>query len=195
MSDVQDANSSFTDQLRQIFLYLKNFLKNPLQEISYLPNWPWIVVLYVQVGLSMISGAIAGLITFNNWKVLQGVFLFPIVSTIIGLVLSSFFYYYFQVFEKKTVSYLKLTTLVFISYAPFYIFYIPSDYFAVSSLFGMAFTGMLLVVGLHSNFGLEKRRAIRMVGILFLLVFILWGYEKIRNMRMDRSAEQQMSDM
>ena len=98
----------------------------------------------------------------------------PVVSTIAALLLTLFLYYYFQFFENKTEDYRKLFTLVILSSLPFYVFQILSEYFAPVTLIGFAFTSLLGVVGLCENFGVQKKRAYQIVGLLFILILIAW---------------------
>src|SRR5688572_721871 len=86
----------------EIFYYLKNFARNPMMEIGRLPDWNWPRVMFLQISLTIISGIMSAVImkSFSTWKLAQGIIVFPIVATTIGLILASFFYYYFQVFEK-----------------------------------------------------------------------------------------------
>jgi hypothetical protein len=176
----------------EIFHYLKNFAKNPMTEIGRLPEWNWTRVMFLQLILTVTSGVMSAFVVrnFSTWKLAQGIIIFPFVATTIGLILSSFFYYYFQVFEKRTVSFLKLVTLVFISNTFFYLFHIVAGYFAFGDILGMAFSGMLLIVGLTENFEMQKRRSIRLVGVLFALIFLVWAAEKLRDSRLVSSVSQ-----
>ncbi len=98
--------------------------------------------------------------------------------------LALFFYYYFQIFERKTVSYKKLYTLVVLANIPFLIFHILSNYIAVINLVGTAMTGLILVVGLNHNFAMEKRRAVRLVSILYITLALIWAYNQYEVMNL-----------
>lgn len=176
--------------LQEIFLYLKDFFRNPLKEIRRLPSWNWPRILTMQMGFSILSGALSAIVTseFSTWKLAQGIFVFPFVATVIGFILASFFYYYFQVFEKRTVPFIKLSTLVFLANTFFYLFHVASGFLAITDILGMAFTGMLLIVGLSDNFSLQKTKSIRLVGALFILIFVIWAFEKIQATRLVRSV-------
>lgn len=180
----------------EIFHYLKNFARNPMVEVGRLPDWNWPRVMFLQISLTIVSGIMSAIImkSFSTWKLAQGIIVFPIVATTIGLILASFFYYYFQVFEKRTVSFVKLSTLVFLSNTFFYLFHIAAGYFAFSDILGMAFTGMLITVGLTENFQMEKRRSLRLVGVLFFLIFVIWVFEKMRDSRLVSSVSQSINE-
>jgi hypothetical protein len=188
MRDVSPAHDNI---FREIFHYVSQFVRHPLKEIAHLPNWNWPRILIMQITLSVISGMGSALVMrdFSTWKLAQGIFVFPFVATIIGIIFASFFYYYFQVFEKRTVSFLKLVTMVFLANTVFYVFHIPSGYFAFSDILGMAFTSMLLTIGLTENFEMAKRRALRLIGVLFVLIFVIWAFEKMRDSRLVHSVD------
>jgi len=92
--------------------YLIDYVKNPVQKISNLPDWNWPTLFTVHVLLSIVSGVLAGLIKFNFYRVAFGLFLMPLVSTVSTLMMSLFLYYYFQFFEKRTENFRKIFTLV-----------------------------------------------------------------------------------
>src|SRR5690606_17311281 len=120
MRDVTPGSESI---FRDIFLYLKVFLRHPIHEIRHILDWNCLRVLTMHVLLVIISGILSAFLTtrFSTWKLAQGIFFFPIIATLIGIALASFFYYYFQIFEKRTVAFNRLCTLVFISMTVFYL--------------------------------------------------------------------------
>lgn len=168
---------------REALLYVQKFLRRPLEEIARLPDWTLTQVLVVHGLLALVSGVLSGFFPFGLWRVLQGLILFPILVSVMASLLSAFLYYYFQIFERRTVSYVKLFTLVAFSNLPFFLFHIPSALFPPSDLFGLAMASILLVIGLTENFGMEKRRSLRLVGLLFGLLFLLWLAEKVLSSR------------
>lgn len=176
--------------LNEIFYYLKKFAAHPLQEIKHIPDWNWSRVLTLQIVLSLISGILSALVTteFSTWKLLQAVVFFPLISTITGLILASFFYYYFQVFEKRTVSFIKLAIVVFLSTTVFYLFHSIAGLLVFFDILGMIFTGILLVVGLTENFQMPKKNSVRLVGVLVILVFSVWATGQVRNARLSTTG-------
>lgn len=155
-------------------VFLIWFFKNPIEHIKRLPRWSLRNILLVHLSFSIASGAIAGFISLKFWNILFGVLAFPFISMTLTLVLSSFIYYYFQVFEKKSVDFVRLLSVVVFANFPFFIFQIASNYIPIISIIGLLFTGMLLIVGLTENFKMTKRRAIRLVGTLWFLIFLVW---------------------
>lgn len=171
---------------KKSIVFLLWFFKNPIEHIKNLPKWSLRNILTVHFIFSITSGTLAGLISLKFWNILSGVLAFPLISMTLTLVLSSFFYYYFQVFEKRTVEFIQLFQLVVFANFPFFIFHIASNYMSFISVVGMMFTGMLLIVGLTENFSMTKKRAIRLVGALWFLIFIVWLLNKMSVDKMDR---------
>lgn len=172
MRDVSPGEKQI--DIKKLVQFLIEFVKNPVQGISILPDWNWPSVLTIQVLLALASGILSGLLKLNFYRVLYGIFLMPVVTTVSALLLALFLYYYFQFFENKTESYRKIFILVILSSIPFYVFQIISEYFAPISLIGFAFTALLAIVGLCENFNVEKKRAYIISGGLFVLVLVAW---------------------
>ena len=161
------------------FQSLKRFLLQPIREISQLPNWTLSRTLAVQALTSALSGVIAGLLPLSLWRFLNGLIFFPFLVTVMTAVLASFFYYVFQILDRRTVPYTRLLNLVFFANLPYLIFHVSSSLFPFADLIGLSMSALLLTVGLSENFNLEKKRAMKWVGFIFVLLFILWGTEKI----------------
>lgn len=173
MRDVTPHGQNTVD-VKELIQFLIEFIKNPIQKISRLPEWNWPSLFVTHVLLAITSGVLAGLLKFNFYRVAAGLFLMPIVSTITALLMSLFLYYYFQFFENKTESFKKIFTLVILSSIPFYLFQVVSEYISSISLVGFAFTSLLGIVGLVDNFRVDKKRAYQLVGVIFLLVVAAW---------------------
>ncbi len=171
--------------------YILQFLKHPIYEIGHLPNWSWKTLIWVQIICAMISGFIAGLTKPGFFSILAGIIVTPFVATMMVSVLTAFLYYFFQVFEKKTVPSLKLFTLAVLSSIPFFILQIGSSLLPPITLIGFAFSTMLIAVGLTENFQMEKRRAIRLASVLFAIVLLVWIGNKVANYRLDRVGSHQ----
>ncbi len=185
MSEVRDVtpHTPFREALR----FVVQYLRHPLREIAKLPDWQWPLLITLTILFAIISGVITGLIPPNPYRIAAGLLLSPFVSLVLTTVMSIFFYYYFQVFERRTCSLRRLYTLVFFANIPFYIFQTISDVVWVITPVAFAFTAFILVVGLVENFHMEKRRALRLIGIIFSLVILIWAWNKIDIGRMERA--------
>ncbi len=170
---------------KKSIVFLIWFFKNPVEHIKRLPKWSLRNIVLVHFLFSIVSGTLAGLISLKIWNIFFGILAFPFVSMTLTLVLSSFIYYYFQVFEKRSVDFVTLLTLVIFANFPFFIFHIASNYIPPISIVGLLFTGMLLIVGLTENFKMTKKRAIRLVGALWFLIFLVWLYNRLSVQKMD----------
>lgn len=174
-------------RIRDSVTALKNFARHPLDEVARLPDWSFKHVAVVQLIIAAVSGVLAGFMDPGFWKILQGLILFPVFALILNLLLSSFFYYYFQIFERRTVSFQKLFALVFFASLPFFLFHVASYVFVIADLFGLAMTAVLLVIGLTENFQLHKKRSLRLIAVIFSLLFLLWVMERISSARRDQA--------
>lgn len=172
MRDVSPDQKSI--DIKSLIQDLIAFVKNPIEKIAKLPDWNWPSVFTIQILLALCSGLLSGLIKLNFYRVLYGLFLMPIVTTISALLLALFIYYYFQFMENRTESFRKIFILVILSSIPFYIFQIVSEYFAPITLIGFGFTSLLAIVGLNENFKVERKRCYFLIGGLFLFVLLAW---------------------
>lgn len=186
MSTIDQFEMKLREKLKETISYIIRFATNPIQEVKSLPNWGYKHLLLVHLVISVASGVLTGLVTLSFLNVLFGIFLLPIISLVMIFILTAFIYYYFQVFERRTVSVQNLLTLIIFANWPFFIFQIPSHYLPPLTIIGFAFTGLLLVVGLTKNFQLEKKKSFRLVITLFAVVFLVWLWNQIDLSRMDR---------
>lgn len=160
--------------LKALLTYLVEFIKHPVKNISPLPDWNWSSLISVHIMLAVISGVLAGLLKFNFYRIANGLFLMPFVSTAIVALFSMYLYYYFQFFENRTESFLQVCKLVVLSAIPFYLFQVIAEYFAPISIVGISFASLLAAVGLSENFKVEKKRALQVVGIMYALTLLAW---------------------
>lgn len=190
MSDYRDVTpNSGSDPLKtakEVARYIINYLRHPIQNIAHLPDWSWTVLLVTLVAVSIGSGVLTGLVPPNFFRIMSGIIISPVVGVVTSFIGSLFMYYYFQVFEKRTCSLRKIFTLIVFANIPFFLFQVGSEVIPPITLVGFAFTAMLMAVGLTENFQMEKRRALRLVVILFSIVFIIWLANRIDVARMDR---------
>lgn len=189
MSDYRDvtpkSNPHF-ETTKEVLAYILDYLRHPVERIKSLPDWSWTVLLVTLVALSMGSGVLTGLIPPNFFRVMGGFIISPIVGVTTTFIGSLFIYYYFQVYEKRTCSLKKIFTLVLFANIPFFVFQVGSELIPPITLVGFAFTALLMAVGLTENFQMDKRRSIRLVTILFAIVFILWLWNRIDISRLER---------
>ncbi|MBV2169759.1 MAG: YIP1 family protein [Bdellovibrio sp.] len=189
MSDYRDVtpkNAPQYETAKEVFRYIVNYLRHPVEKIKSLPDWNWTVLVITLIVLSMGSGILTGLVPPNFFRIMGGIIISPIVGVVTTTIGALFIYYYFQVFEKRTCSLRKIFTLILFANVPFFIFQVGSEMIPPITLVGFAFTALLMAVGLTENFQMDKRRALRLVTILFAIVFIIWLWNRIDISRLER---------
>ena len=186
MSDYRDVTPKPESAVtaKEVFKFILNYLRHPIEKIRQLPDWNWTVLIVIQVLVSMASGVLAGLIPPNFYKIMGGLIVSPMVGVVTGFIGALFIYYYFQVFEHRTCSLRKIFTLIMLANIPFFVFQVGSEMIPPITLVGFAFTALLMAVGLTDNFQVDKKRALRLVVVLFSVVFILWLWNRIDIARM-----------
>lgn len=167
---------------------LLRFLRHPLHEIKNLPDWEWQRLIFLQVSVTAMSGALAGLIDKKiSLSILVGLFTMPILTFISLTVCTLFFYYCFQIFANQTISLRKLFTVILFANIPYFIFQILAGLVPPITLVGLAFTAILLLVGFVETFGIDRKLAIRIIGGLYALILCMWIWEQINSSRWERN--------
>ncbi len=179
---MRDVTKSFDkSDMVSILKSLFTFLKNPIAEIGNIPTWSMTLILVIQVAIALGSGFLASLINFSVHHdfLIAVIFLRPIFAIFLNILMSLFLYYFFQIFEHKTVSFQKLSTNVLFAFLPFFVFLIASEIFKPIILLGFAIAALVLVVGLTENFSLERKKALRLMGIIYATVLASYLWYKL----------------
>lgn len=175
------------NEVREINSYLIPFVKNPIEKIKTIPDWTWTRLIWLQMSIAAATGALAGLVEHKlSWSILVGAFISPILTLITLSIASLFFYYCFQIFSERTLQPRKLFTIVLFANIPQFIFQIVTSYIPPIYLVGLAFTGILLLIGLVENFHLDKKLTIKIISSLYAIFLALWISNKISAMKTDR---------
>ncbi len=153
------------------------FLRQPWTEITHLPDWDWKKLILFLYSISALTGAIGGLTEKKIiGSVFVGIFISPIVIFIMVSIGTLIFYYSLQLFFRQTASWRKIFTLLVFANIPLILFRVVSSFFPAINLFGLVIAGILLVVGLNHHFQIETKKAIRLIGSLFICLIITWIY-------------------
>jgi hypothetical protein len=176
-----------TAELLECKEFLFAFLRHPLKEIPRVPDWSWQRLLLFQVTLTMATGALGGLLSLHIFSILTQMILMPILTLITLMVCCLFFYYSFQIFADRTISFRSLFGTVFFANIPFFIFQIVSVHFSPVALVGLGFTALLLIVAFVDRYLLPKKIVIRLIGALYVMFFVIWIAGKIDGSRIDKS--------
>lgn len=165
--------------LRETLSSVGRFLRHPFEEIARLPSWKWQQALILQWSGAVLAGLIAGLFPFSLWKIIQGTILFPVILSLMAALMGAFLYYYFQIFENRMVPFHRLFHLVVIANLPFLASHALATWFSFFHVLGLGAMALLLIVGLTENFGVEKMRSVKLILLIFGLLFSLWVAEKV----------------
>lgn len=180
------TKDQFINELLDVKKVLLTYIKHPIQQIKYLPDWHWPKLILVQAAFTAVCGALAGLLEEKIiFSVIAGLISMPFITLVTVAVSSLFFYYCFQIFADKTVSFRKLFTIVFFANIPHFIFQIASGYLPPVILVGLAFTALLLVVAFTEHFVVEKKLVIRIIAALYAIFFVIWIIGRINSSRIE----------
>jgi hypothetical protein len=182
MADLRDVTSSALDRMQEFKLIGKlliEFLKDPIAEIKKNLDWSWLKTVIVYATLSIAAGLLNGIISTNIYNLFFGLIFMPIITFVTSHVLSGFFYYYFQIFERRQVHFLGIFHMVILANVPFLIIHTISSLLQPLTLLGLASSAFLLIVGLTDKFNVIKKRAIQIVSALYFLIFAVWLWEKV----------------
>lgn len=195
MSAPRDVTPHFNDSLKKDFSLILNFLKNPIEGMKLRLDWSWKRTILIHVIISIAAGVLNGLIPPNVYNIAYGLIFLPLITFVTSHLLAGFFYYYFQVFEKRTVDFLPLLHMVVLTNVPYLAIHTLTSLLPPLTLLGLCFSGLLLVVGLADNFKLDRKRAMKLVAILVVMIFAVWLWEKIDVSRISRSLSGPYQDV
>jgi len=144
-------------------------------------------LIFVQVLVAAITGALSGLVGRSFLGIISGAIFTPILTLITILVSSLFFYYTFQIFAGVTLPFRRIATVVFFATLPFFIFKILSDLVPPIVLIGLAFTSVILIVGFVENFRLPKKLVVRIILGVYVMIFLVWAWGRWDSLRLERN--------
>lgn len=167
--------------------FLFRYIRHPVQQITKIPDWSWKRLLTIQAVLTMLTGALSGIVSLSVFSVVQQIIMTPILTLITISVSSLFFYYTFQIFAEKTVAFRSIFSVVLFANIPFFIFQIVSAYFSLISMVGFAFTALLLIVAFVDSFKISKSLVLKLIGALYVLFLGVWIMSRIDGSRIDKT--------
>lgn len=182
MTDLRDVTNSGLDKINELkkdFLFILHYLKNPLVEIKSHLSWSWQKSAFYYAVISVAAGFVNGLIPPNIYNIAFGLLFMPVITFVTSHILAGFFYYYFQVFEKRMVGFLEIFHIVILANIPFLLIHTLSSLIAPITLIGLAFSALLMIIGLTDKLNLNKKKSIQLVSLLYLMIFAVWIWEKL----------------
>lgn len=185
--------SELSPPIQEFIRVFIRYIKNPVREIQHLPDWSWRDLILFQVAFTAATGVGSGLLRAQVHSILYGALIVPIMTGLTIAVGSLFFYFYFQVFLGRTLSFRRISTIVFFANIPFFIFQMVSHWFPPISLVGLAFAGLILIVGFTENFKLERQKVSRMIFAVYVLFLLLWVWSHFDAQKFESALEQRMN--
>lgn len=178
----------FLSEIHEVKRTLVQFLRHPIAEIKNVPDWPWMRILGLHVILTSVLGAIAGILAQKStFSIVIGLFFQPFLTLITLGIMTLFFYYCFQIFAERTIPARQLFTVIFFASIPQMFLRVLEAYVPPITLVGMAFTALLLLVGFVENFQIPRKLVIRLMAILYALLFTIWVWNQITSSRMEKN--------
>ena len=191
MSLVQTWIQEFQDSRH----FLVSYLRHPVNEIQNLPDWSWKRIIFIHILITAVTGALGGLVALSPFSLIVQSITMPLLTLIFTLVSCFFFYYAFQIFADKSVSFRRLFQVIFFALIPFFIFQIVSVYFSFLAMIGMAFTAFLLIVAFVHEFKIEKKLVMRLIAGLYVIFFLIWIWGRFDGSRIDKTWRKNPSEV
>lgn len=183
--------TALKNHLLEIKSYLTQFIRHPLEGMKKLPGWNWKTLLLCQILVTMISGALSGLLQMHFTNIIIGLFSAPILTLMTVFISSLFFYYTFQIFVGKLLSFRAVFEVVFFANIPFFIFFILNTYFPPIIPIGLGFTSLLLIVGFVENLQIPKKFITRLVAGIYVLMLMTYILTWWKNFQIEENRKSQ----
>lgn len=184
--------SDFSPPVQEYVRVFIRYIQNPVREIRSLPDWSWRNFLIFHLAITAATGTLTGVLRAQVLSVLYGAIVGPLLTGVTLAVASLFFYFYFQVFAGQTLSFRRISLIVFFANIPFFIFQMVAHWFPPISLIGLAFAGLILIVGFTDNFKLDRKLVTKMVATVYILFLILWVWSRFDASQFETALERRM---
>ncbi|MCB0341905.1 MAG: hypothetical protein H6626_06500 [Pseudobdellovibrionaceae bacterium] len=174
MSFSSPEGPQFFKLIKPVYDYLLLFFRHPFNSVREIPDWNWPTVLLLHTSVVAICGTVSGLIAQSLRATLEGLILLPISSTVALLILSAVFYYLFLFVHHIELSLRRLFAVMVVASLPYFALYTLQYLIPVVHPIGFAITGLLIHVGLVSQFDAPKKFTARTIAGIFALLMIMW---------------------
>lgn len=161
--------------LRELPKFLLTYARDPVGTLRAPLTLTWPALSSLVAGSALVSGVLVGLLSRSFLDFLIGLLVFPLTSLAIAVVFTFFIYYFFSFFRSTFLEFRRLSGIVAVSMVPYFLLHTFSGYIPPLDLIGFALTGLLLIVGLVEQFGIERRVCVRLIGGLGLAFFVIWS--------------------
>src|SRR5690606_30379754 len=110
-----------------------------------LPDWSWTTLILLQLSLAGVAGLLSGVIARKPMKMIEGLFVYPISSTLVSFIVAGFFYYCFFFFLRRELPMRVLFSNVIFAHLPAMVLYTLSPLVPPLILVGLSVTGILVI--------------------------------------------------
>lgn len=173
----------YKSQVREILQFLPTFFRNPIAKMKALPTWDWATVLTLHAAFGALVGAVKGLLTGKIILIFLNLFSSTISTLLIGFLGATFFYYFFLFVLNRKEDYLKFYIMVALASLPMLALRIFKFIGEPIDLIGFAILCLLCTVSLVEVYTLPRKMAVRIMGGIYALFFVIWAVEVIRSSR------------
>lgn len=174
---------SVKDRIHDRVRFLTQFLKNPVEGMKRLPNWPWNELIILMGAMGAACGLLNGLLSTNILSMVAGILFFPIGVLFSLFISSGFFYYVFLFFYKREFDFWQVFTNVLFASIPALLLSVFSDIIPAVDLIGVAAALFLLIVGFSENLKLPRKKISKLMVGVFAVYVIFWMYGSITNQK------------
>ncbi|MBK9293334.1 MAG: YIP1 family protein [Oligoflexia bacterium] len=166
-------------RLKEVFLFMPQYLKNPHEGIKRAPHWDWWTIIILEISLGILTGILSGLVSRHILAILGGIIIAPIMNLIVSATITGIMYYICLFLLKTEIEFKKLFTVVVLAKIPSQLLSVVSPIAKPIALICIVMAAFLLVVGLVENFMLDKKKVTKIVGTLAGILILFWLYSVI----------------
>lgn len=172
-----------TQQILEIFSYLKRLLKKPIDTIQEIPQFRLPSLIIVQAIICTGSVLVSNLISPYAIQPLTLALSILISFAALSFLALSIHYFFYWMLHRD-LGFRSLYALVLFSWLPFAILHFFYYYLPIVHILGVALSLAMLTVGLSENYRVPRKNSLTISYCLFALFTGIWGwnqYEKTRD--------------
>lgn len=155
--------------------FLFEFLKNPIETLKIPSRLSWTAALTLQTIGAITSGILVAAFEQRLTDLWIAVFLFPLITLMIGAIFTLALYFYFAFFARTYLDMRRLYSLVVTALLPYFLIHAFSGFLAPLDLIGFALSSLCLVVGLVEQFRLGLKPVLILITAAAAVFFLLWS--------------------
>ncbi|MEO0335016.1 MAG: YIP1 family protein [Pseudomonadota bacterium] len=174
MDEVDGSPDKIKKEILETIQVLITFFRNPILGMQQLPDWSWAKMLFLTGAFAATCGLLSGVLAAKPLAIINGFFAYPFSALIMITVFSGLFYYIFMFFYGQELSFKKIYENLVFAALPAQALSTIVHYIPPVTLLGVAVAGMLLIVGFSANFGLPRKKLIKLMSGLFLVYALVW---------------------